>query len=301
MQPDPGPQPLAASDDALFDAYSRSVMRVAETLGPAVVHLETSRGGGSGFVIRADGHLWTNSHVVAGAARIHVTLADGRRLPAQIVGDDPDSDLALLRVAATGLTPAPLGSSRNLRVGQLAVAIGNPFGFQASVTAGVVSALGRSLRSHTGRLLDDVVQTDAALNPGNSGGPLANSRGEVIGVNTAMIQQAQGICFAIAIDTAKSIGAQLLAHGRVRRSWIGVGLQSVRGAVVVVHVEPGSPAAAAGLQPGDRLLRFAEHPLSSVDELHKALSEDRVGAAQALLVARGEDSFRTTIVPSERP
>jgi S1-C subfamily serine protease len=307
-------------DDQLLDAYSGAVSSVSETLARSVARIETETGSrgqggsGSGFVMTSGGYLLTNSHVVSGARALRAAFADGKKLEAEVVGDDPDSDLAVLKVAASDLVPAAFGDSKKLRVGQIAIAIGNPLGFEATVTAGVVSALGRSLRARSGRLMDDIVQTDAALNPGNSGGPLADSKGKVIGVNTAMILGAQGICFAIAINTARLVATQLIAYGRVRRSWIGIGAQNVRlmrslrerfeltgeGAIVVVHVEPDSPADRGGLRPGDVLLSFDGHQVTSIDELHKVLSQERVGVPTQLGVARGEQMSLLTVTPTEQ-
>ena len=306
-----------SSNDALLDAYSRAVMGIAEAVGPAVVRLDVRRrvrgrdaqgrevtqeagGSGSGFIFAPDGLIATNSHVVAGASAIEVTMSDGQAFQAQLIGDDPDTDLAVVRVAGHRLPAVTLGESRGLRVGQLVVAIGNPYGFQSSVTAGVVSALGRSLRSQNGRLMDDVIQTDAALNPGNSGGPLVSSRGEVIGVNTAVILPAQGICFATAIDTAKVTLSHLLKHGRVRRARLGLAGQNIvlprrmvrhhglaRGAAVqAASIERGGPAARAGLEQGDIIVEFAGHPVAGFDDLHRLLTEEKLGASVPVTVLR---------------
>jgi S1-C subfamily serine protease len=322
----------APAETEIFDAYSQAVIRAAETISPAVVNLEISRrpgmrpdraegpeprpdGSGSGFIFTPDGYVMTNSHVVHGAGQITVTFNDGRRMPAALIGDDPDTDLAIIRVSANGLPAAPLGDSQRIRVGQLAIAIGNPYGFQCSVTAGVVSALGRSLRARSGRLIDNVLQTDAALNPGNSGGPLVNSRGEVIGVNTATIMPAQGLCFAIAINTAKLVAGQLIRHGRVVRAYIGVagqnsglprrmsrfhGLASNSG-VVVNSVEPTSPAERAGVRPGDVIVALDGTPIGGIDDLQRLLTGERVGIRLDLTVLRGVAKIVLPIVPAEAP
>jgi S1-C subfamily serine protease len=311
--------PASAGDDALFDAYSRAVIRAAEEVGPSVVNLEVRRrtgerlGSGSGFIITPDGFVLTNSHVVHGAERVEVTLADGRRPDAQVVGDDPHTDLAVLRIYAPQLHPVRLGDSRSVRVGQVAIAIGNPYGFQCTVTAGVVSALGRSFRATTGRLIDDIIQTDAALNPGNSGGPLVNSRGEVIGVNTAVILPAQGICFAIAINTAKYVAGWLIKDGKIPRSYIGVGGQNVplhrrlvrhyrlaaSSGVRVIAVAPGSPAERAGLREGDLMVDFNGQPIPSIDALHKLLTADHIGVESRLAILRGTEKLSLPITPQE--
>ncbi len=315
--------PAEAGDDgALLDAYSRAVTGAAERVSPSVVHITAfqagegrrgGRSGGSGFVFTTNGYILTNSHVVHGAARVEATLADGRRLPADPIGDDPETDLAVVRVHASGLAPAALGDSQAVRVGQLAIAIGHPYGFQCTVTAGVVSALGRSLRARSGRLIDDVLQTDAALNPGNSGGPLVDSRGEVIGVNTAVILPAQGICFAIAINTAKYVAGRLIKDGRVRRSRIGVSVQTValprplakrhgpaaEGGVLVVGVEPGGPAERAGLDEGDVIVGLDGLPVAGIDDLHRLLTEERVGVWTRLDVLRDGEALSLEIIPRE--
>src|ERR671926_1854429 len=290
----------------LLDAYSRAVIEAAEKVSPSVVYIQvTGRhegrqrrrgpeevgGSGSGFVFTPDGFILTNSHVVHGATKIEVTLMDGRRFQAQLIGDDPDTDLAVIRITAPNLVPAQLGESHAIRVGQLVIAIGNPFGFQYTVTAGVVSALGRSLRAQSGRLMDGVIQTDAALNPGNSGGPLVNARGEVIGVNTAMILPAQGICFATSIDTAKFVASRLIRDGRVSRSYIGLAGQNVplprrivryynlpvESGILVVSFEENSPGRKAGLREGDIIVGFDSRPTAGIDDLHKLLTEERIG------------------------
>lgn len=316
--------PHSSSDDALLDAYSQAVIRVAERVSPSVVNIEVyhpqrrrnsqeAQGNGSGFIITPDGYILTNSHVVHGATRIDVTLADGRKTSAELIGDDPDTDLAVIRIHAPNLAPVKLGDSQSVRVGQLVVAIGNPYGFQATVTAGVVSALGRSLRARSGRLINDVIQTDAALNPGNSGGPLVTSTGEVIGVNTAIILPAQGICFATAINTAKFVTAALIKEGRIRRGYIGVGGQNtplhrrlvryhdlpVETGVLVLSTEPESPAYRAGLIQGDVIVGFNAEPIASIDDLHRRLTEEKVGVQSALIVIRGTEKLRVSITPEE--
>jgi S1-C subfamily serine protease len=296
----------------LLDAYSRAVVGAVERVGPAVVRIEdtphrdsTRASGaaraGSGFVFTPDGLVITNSHVVGGSASVRVTLPDGRSMRGDVIGDDPDTDLAVLKIDGEALPSANLGDSNAIRVGQIAIAIGNPYGFDYSVTTGVVSALGRSLRARSGRLMDDIIQTDAALNPGNSGGPLVTSAGEVIGVNTAMIQMAQGLCFAIGSNTVRFVVSRLIRDGRIRRGYLGVaGRQApisrslarhhqlaMTSAVRVESVEPHSPAAAAGLLPGDLIIAFGDRPVTSIDDLHRALTEERIAVPSPVMILRG--------------
>jgi len=311
-------------DADLLDAYSAAVVGTVERVGPAVVHIEVEqpargdarrRGTGSGFVFTPDGFILTNSHVVSGARSIRASFADGTSHDADLVGDDPDTDVAVIRIGGHQLPAATLGSSRPLRVGQLAIAIGNPYGFQHTVTAGVVSALGRSLRATTGRLIDDVIQTDAALNPGNSGGPLVNSRAEVIGVNTAIIPMAQGICFATAIDTAKWVVEQLLRFGRVRRGYLGlagatsaVSRRAARfheldaeSGVRVESVDPGGAAKRAGLEPGDVIVAYDGDKVAGIDDLQRVLSAERIGKRTAVTVLRRTRKLELPIEAAELP
>jgi S1-C subfamily serine protease len=317
-------------EDGLLDAYSRAVINAAEKVSPSVVNLDVrtnSRGGqsnryrqpeelggtGSGFIFAPDGFILTNSHVVHHADKIMVTLPDGRRFEGDMVGEDPDTDLAVVRINGSNLLPASLGDSQKIRVGQLVIAIGNPYGFQCTVTSGVVSALGRSLRSISGRLIDNIIQTDAALNPGNSGGPLVTSRGDVVGVNTAMILAAQGICFAIGINTAKFVTGQLIKEGKIRRSYIGLGGQNVpllrrvvrfyrlpvESGILVVSIEAGSPAQRAGLSVGDIIVGFDNQPVTGIDDLHRMLTEEKVGVRTTLTVLRQTEKLNLRIVPEE--
>lgn len=316
------PQPDSADDAELLDAYSRAVSDVVDAVGPAVVRVETQgngrrRGGvGSGVIISPDGLVVTNSHVVQGSRELRLATADGLNIGARLIGEDPDTDLALLRATSPQHLPAArLGDSKRLHRGQLVVAIGNPLGFESTVTAGVISALGRSLRSSTGRLIEDVIQTDAALNPGNSGGPLVSSRGEVIGINTAVIMGAQGICFAIASNTAKFVLGELIQHGRVRRAYIGVAAQTVpvprRFAVrhgiankfgaMIATVEPDSPAATGGLLPRDIVVSLDGEAVTGIDDLIRLLHGERIGRAVGLTVLRGVDLVKLELHPAERP
>jgi S1-C subfamily serine protease len=310
-----GPQPASppVDDRPLLDAYSDAVTRAVEAVAPSVVNLEVGRGGGSGFLLTPDGFTLTNSHVVQGARSVRVRLPDGHSMPGSVIGDDPDTDLAVVRFEPAGLLPARLGDSRALRVGQLVVAIGNPYGFQCSVTTGVVSALGRSLRADSGRLMDNLIQTDAALNPGNSGGPLVSSRGEVIGVNTAVILPAQGICFAIPIHTAQFVAGRLIKDGRIRRGHLGLGGQTVpipRGVVraraleadtgvLVISVEPRSPAAAAGVAAGDVIVGFAGQSVAGIDDLQRLLADGPVGTSAPLTLLRRAEKRTLEVVPRE--
>ncbi|MGD0826044.1 MAG: trypsin-like peptidase domain-containing protein [Terriglobales bacterium] len=342
MSPEDSQRASAAqsADAELLDSYSRAVTAAVDRVSPSVVNVEVHhlaerrgraseraeerpgaprerRGGGSGFVFTPDGLILTNSHVVHNATRIEVTLADARRAPAHIIGDDPATDLAVIRVDVSGLQAAALGDSQHLRPGQIAIAIGNPYGFQSTVTAGVISALGRSLRSNSGRLIEDVIQTDAALNPGNSGGPLVDSRGQVIGVNTATILPAQGICFAIGINTAKFVASRLLRDGRIRRSFIGISAQTVpihrrvvrfyglaqETGVVVAGIEDGdgnrSPARTAGLREGDVIVALDDKPVAGVDDLHRLLTDAQVGARCSLTIIRHTERLVLPIFPEE--
>jgi S1-C subfamily serine protease len=316
------PSPIL-TDGSLLDAYSNAVVSAADRISPAVVKIDVRRnakqhrsengGSGSGFLFTPDGLILTNSHVVSGASEVGVSLRDGHSLDADILGDDPHTDLALVRVSGSKLPTVQFGTSRGIRVGQLAIAIGNPYGFECTVTAGVVSALGRSMRAYSGRLIDDVIQTDAALNPGNSGGPLSNSRGEVIGVNTAIIMAAQGICFATAIDTAKVVVAQILRHGRVRRGWLGIAGQNtplsrrmvryheleIESGVRIASVESGSPAEKAGLREGDVVVSYDGMAVAGIDDVHRLLTETRVGQEAPIVVLRRGEKLVRPIVATE--
>ena len=318
--------PDAPGESVLLDAYSNAVISASEKISPSVVKIDVAQagrsrsgepherqGGGSGFVFTPDGLILTNSHVVHGATRIQVSFSDGHRFPAHTIGDDPATDLAVIRIDAPQIVAAPLGDSQKLRVGQLAIAIGNPYGFQYTVTAGVVSALGRSLRSYSGRLIDDVIQTDASLNPGNSGGPLVSSDGRVVGVNTATIMGAQGLCFAIGINTAKFVAGRLLRDGRIRRAYIGVEAQTAplhrrlvrfydlpqESGVIVSAVTPGSPAQRAGLREGDVIVALDGKAVAGVDDLHRLLTDAHVGVSSSLTVLRWTEKLELQVMPQE--
>jgi S1-C subfamily serine protease len=315
-------------DQVELDAYSKAVVGAVEKVSQSVVKIDIQQdtgnshdapdqrravGSGSGFIFTPDGFILTNSHVVHNASKIEVTLSDGQLQQGSLIGDDAGTDLAVVRIDAPDLSPAVLGDSQSIRVGQLVIAVGNPFGFQCSVTAGVVSALGRSLHSYTGRLLDNVIQTDAALNPGNSGGPLVNCHGQVIGVNTAMILPAQGICFATAINTAKIIAAQLIKEGRIRRSYIGIAGQTVQlhrrivryynlsdeKGVMIVSVERNSAADRAGLLAGDIIIAFNDQLVSGIDNLQGLLTEEQIGSKSRISIIRRAEKMTIAIVPDE--
>ena len=319
------PQQMATpvNEHEALDAYSRVIVTVAETLGPAVVNLRgvardggrRAAGSGSGFLFTPDGFLLTNHHVVRGASRVRVRLSDGREVSGRVIGADPWTDVAVVSADASGLPHAQLGESARLRVGQLVVAIGSPFGFESTVTAGVVSALGRTLRSITGHLVDNVIQTDAALNPGNSGGPLLDSSGRVIGINTAIIQSAQGICFAIPINMAKRIVPQLMQHGRVVRGYLGMHGRDVpiarhvarsfdlnqQTAVEVMALEPAGPAAQAGMDDGDLIIALGDQTISTIDDLQNRLADIPVGIPTEVILLRGNRRLGRFVVPGEYP
>jgi S1-C subfamily serine protease len=314
--PSPGPGP---SEDEALDAFSRVVVKVSENLRPAVVNLRGTRGrsegSGSGILFTPDGFLLTNHHVVQRSERVRVRLGEGGEMEGRVVGADPWTDVAVVQAEGSSLPYAAFGDSAKLRVGQLVVAIGSPFGFDSTVTAGVISALGRTLRSITGHLVDNVIQTDAALNPGNSGGPLVDSRGQVIGINTAIIQPAQGICFAIPINMAKHILPQLLQHGRVVRGYLGIHGRAVpipralarrfevvqQSGVEVLSVESDGPADQAGVLENDIIVSLAEQPTGSIDDLHKLLMQLPVGVPSPLIMLRGERQLERWVVPNDYP
>jgi S1-C subfamily serine protease len=307
-------------DAELLDAYSQAVVLASSAINRAVVKIDVLQkgrqrsritGSGSGFIFTPDGFILTNSHVVNNASRLQVTLSEGTIYPAELIGDDPDTDLAVLRIDAPDLYAARLGNSQTVRVGQLAIAVGNPYGFQCTVTAGVISALGRSLRSRTGRLIDNIMQTDAALNPGNSGGPLVSSNGEVIGVNSAAIMPAQGICFAIAINTAKYIASQLISHGQVERSYIGIAGQNIilhrrlvhfykleiSSAIQIIYLEKNSPAARSGLRQGDIIVSFNQQIISGIDDLQRLLNAELIDCDVPMTIIRSTQVLDINIRP----
>ena len=309
-------------DKSIFDSYSQAVISASSQISPSVVKIDLIKrarqkgqngGSGSGFIFTPDGFILTNSHVIHGAQKIQVILPDGRIHDADLIGDDPDTDLAVIRIDASDIVPAHLGDSGAIQVGQLVIAVGNPYGFQCTVTAGVISALGRSLRARTGRLIDNIIQTDAALNPGNSGGPLVSSGGDVIGVNSAAILPAQGICFAIAINTAKYIASQLISFGEVRRSFIGIAGQNIRlhrrlvhfyklkneSGVQIIFLEKGSPAFEAGCRQGDIIVAFNGYEVSGIDDLQRFLNADLIGRRTPLLIVRNTQLIELHIRPRE--
>jgi S1-C subfamily serine protease len=311
------------TDDDLLDAYSRAVIAVVERVGPAVVRVDRlrgskparrrSEGSGSGFVFTPDGLILTNSHVVSGAEHLDVTTADGRSYNADVLGEDPDTDLAVLRISAGALPVVALGRSGDLRAGQLVVAVGHPLGFEHTVTTGVISATGRSLRARTGRMMENIIQTDAALNPGNSGGPLVISSGKVVGVNTAVIMGTQGLSFAVPIDTATRVVTAILQEGHVRRAFLGIGGQNTRlprplaraaavsagTGVRVDSVVPDSPAGRAGIQSGDVIVGFSSAAIASIDDLHRVLTRDAIDVAAMLHIVRGASRLDVPITPTE--
>jgi S1-C subfamily serine protease len=313
----PPPHDPSPGEDEVLDAFSRVVIRVSETLRPAVVNLRgmRGRGEGSGVLFTPDGFLLTNHHVILGQKRVRVRLNDGRELTGQVVGADPWTDLAVVQAHESGLPHATFGDSTRLRVGQLVVAIGSPFGFDSTVTAGVISALGRTLRSITGHLVDNVIQTDAALNPGNSGGPLVDSQGNVIGINTAVIRPAQGLCFAIPINMAKHILPQLMKHGRVVRGYLGLHARNVpipqdlarrfdlaqKSGVEVRAIEPDGPAEQAGILEEDIIVSLGDQPTTTVDDLHKLLTQLPVGVPATIVVLRGNRRIERMVVSEEYP
>jgi S1-C subfamily serine protease len=316
---------VSGQDEELLDAYSSAVVGVVEAVSPSVVHVQVqvrgarmgraAQGSGSGTILSPDGIVLTNNHVVEGASAIELALTDSRRVAARVLGRDPDTDIAVLRAETSDRLPAAkLGNSKKIKPGQIAIAIGNPFGFESTVTAGIVSAVGRSLRAQNGRLIGDVIQTDAALNPGNSGGPLVNSRAEVIGVNTAVIMGAQGICFSVASNTAQHVLTQVLQHGRVRRARLGIagdqvhlpqrlrvrsGLTQESG-VRVVEVQAGSPAMAGGLEPGDVIVGLDAEAVTGIDDIARILDGTRIDKRVAIRILRGERLETVDIVPTER-